>query len=602
MNQRSATTPEHDVESILVYRRLVGWVAVVTGVFAAATTALSLLHRAGVLLAAALYLGLLFAALLTSRTALQTRFERAAQTSDRWSRLRRRLATGLPLLLVLAGIVLVVWRFAGIAALTSVPLIGPLLAGLAPAAWLPASGVGDLSQRTALYLGVLLALMAPVAALLGPYFAGVSRREMPDGPGLACWFRFATWVLAVVATVLLVRGIYRPVLDVVATSVLLAIHGLLLLEIVVRMVTARGRARRPGAGEVFTGARTLTDLFLLRLVASRFSPIGSLFGVLADVFGIDLKGTWALGFIRRSLVPLALGLLFLGWLGSSLVVVNVDEQGVRERFGSVRGEPLGPGLQVSLPWPIDRVRRVPVARVDSLTLGYAGQKRGASMLWTVRHSEEEYNLLVSDGNDLVTINGVLYYRVDDIRRYLYNWQNPVGMLQSIADRVMMRMTQDRRLEDVLSENLAAFSSAMEDEIQEQARREGLGIAVVDLSLVGLHPPVDVATSYQAVVGAAIERGTREFEGNAYRNRRLPDALARAQRERQDAEAFAVSRTAEARGRAGALKAQAEGFRIDPDLFRYRRRLERMEEILDGRKYYLVDSRFERDGGVIWLLE
>ena len=75
----------------------------------------------------------------------------------------------------------------------------------------------------------------------------------------------------------------------------------------------------------------------------------------------------ALTVVRRSLEPLAIGLCLVGWLSTSLTVVGIEEQGLVERLGvPVQGQPLMPGLHLHWPWPVDRVFRIPVQRVQAL--------------------------------------------------------------------------------------------------------------------------------------------------------------------------------------------------------------------------------------------
>ena len=65
--------------------------------------------------------------------------------------------------------------------------------------------------------------------------------------------------------------------------------------------------------------------------------------------GIDLRSTWALTVVRRSLEPLVIGLFFVGWLSTSLTVVGVDEQGLVERLGvPVGGQPSDAGASRAL--------------------------------------------------------------------------------------------------------------------------------------------------------------------------------------------------------------------------------------------------------------
>ena len=58
--------------------------------------------------------------------------------------------------------------------------------------------------------------------------------------------------------------------------------------------------------------------------------------------GIDLRSTWALTVVRRSLEPLLIGLCLVGWLSTSLTVV-AEEQGLVELGRAARARRLSRG-------------------------------------------------------------------------------------------------------------------------------------------------------------------------------------------------------------------------------------------------------------------
>ena len=116
------------------------------------------------------------------------------------------------------------------------------------------------------------------------------------------------------------------------------------------------------------------DLGLLSALGSRPNILASVLDTGERQLGIDLRSTWALTVVRRSIEPLLIGLCLLAWLSTSLTVVGVQEQGLIERLGvPVEGKPLSPGLHLHDPWPVDQVFRIPVQRVQALQVGHEGQ-------------------------------------------------------------------------------------------------------------------------------------------------------------------------------------------------------------------------------------
>lgn len=351
------------------------------------------------------------------------------------------------------------------------------------------------------------------------------------------------------------------------------------------------------------GAERPADSVFLRVVASRTDPFRSVLSILAEVFDVDLGSAFALRVAERALLPIALGLVVALWLSSALVMVGVREAVVVERFGRLRTqEPLAPGLHVKLPWPIETAHRVGTHEVRTFTIGYEGQVQGASMLWTVSHSAKEHLLLLGDGQDLISINAILAYRLADAKAALYATQDPEPTLRALADRVVLQTIVSRTLDEVLSENLAALADAMERRIQEECDARGLGIEIVDLLLVGLHPPIAVAPDYQSVIGAEIEKRALETAALAYREETVPAAHAEAATAIADAESYRASRLATARGEAEAFRALERSYAAAPQLYLFRRKLETLEKQLGTRHVHVLDDRIERDGGSIWILD
>jgi regulator of protease activity HflC (stomatin/prohibitin superfamily) len=442
--------------------------------------------------------------------------------------------------------------------------------------------------------GLLLAL-AFAAVVLARYYQATSARELPDAYGLASGFRVAAWLALLAASSLMLRAVGRPLWEQGTAWALLALPALFAVELTLHGFA--GLIRRPRAGEAF-GA----DLLLTRTLGSSFNLVQSLFTAVERTFGVDVRSSWALRFLRRAALPALLALGSLAWLLSSVVVLDAAQVGVRERFGRVMPGALEPGLHLGLPWPLDRVRRVDAQSARSLPIGYTEAKSGAQALWTQYHAAEEFNLLLGDGRDLVTINAELVYRVGDAHDWLYGCQNPERALETLAYRVLMGDTVDQTLDQVLSLEIGDFSARMTEAIQREADEHQLGVEVLAFDLRGLHPPVAVANDYQAVVAAQIDRGTYIMEAQAYRYGALPKAEADAVRATRRAQADEAGRLSKAKGEAIAFETIGAQYGANPELYRYRRRLETLEQVLQDNPHYVIDARIERDGGALWVLE
>jgi membrane protease subunit HflK len=342
---------------------------------------------------------------------------------------------------------------------------------------------------------------------------------------------------------------------------------------------------------------------VLRLLGSRTNAVASVLDVAQAQLGIDLRSTWAFTVVRRSVEPLAIGLCLVGWLTTSLTVINPAEEGLVETLGVPRaGAPLAPGLHLHWPWPIDRVIRIPAKRMQTLTVGHEGEGEGGpeDVLWARAHALNEYTLLLGDGRDLITVDAAVQFRIADARAWHYNSQNPADALRAVAYRAVMRATVNRTLSDALSENLVRLTGRMRAMVQDDADRLGLGVEVVAFTVGGMHPPVSVAPDYQAVVSAELRKVTDIVLAEAYRNQTLPQAESAGTLMVNTVRGDGLTALGRGAGEAWSFRALESEYRAAPSEYVFRRRLETLERGLAGRRYTVVDSRVQRDGGELWM--
>jgi regulator of protease activity HflC (stomatin/prohibitin superfamily) len=432
------------------------------------------------------------------------------------------------------------------------------------------------------------------AATTVHYLARVDHASFPEALGLCRGARLVAWILGVAscAEALSWLGQY---------SVVQGLHFAILVAnagVCYGLITAQ--QPKGQTAQVYP-----LDFGVLSLLGSRPNIIASIVDAAERQLGIDVRSTWALTVVRQSLIPLVAGLCFAGWLSTSLSVVGIDEQGLVERFGvAVRGQPLMPGLHVHWPWPIDRVFRLPVQRVQSLTVGHEGEEEGGpeNVLWTVQHAPNEYTLVLGNGRDLITVDATVQYRIADPRAWRYNNQNPADALRAIAYRAVMRNTVNRTLADALSENIVTLAHTMRAMVQQDADALGLGIYVENFTVGGMHPPVPVASEYEAVVSAQLAEATAIANAQTFRNQTLPEAESSALVSENQAEADGAKALATAAGEAWGFRAIETQYLSSPEEYFFRRRLETLENDLAGRRFTIVDSRIQRDGGELWLTQ
>ncbi|MFC1474731.1 protease modulator HflK [bacterium] len=458
------------------------------------------------------------------------------------------------------------------------------------------TGAPAVAEKTALGLGLLCLVFAFVSLTVSRYYAEQPKAEFPEVQGLGYWYKLGVWIFMIAAVSLFMRGLKFPMWEAAICKIITIFIILLVAEMLARAVGAMFSPK-----QTYDKITIKIDFLFLRILVSKANPVSSFFESLEEYFGINLKSTWALDFAKRSLLPIAVLLALVGWLCTSLVMISLTEQGIHERFGKpVSREPLEPGLHLIYPRPIDRIVRVPVHRTNVMGIGYEEAVVGASMLWTKAHAAEEYSLLIGDGRDLVSVNAELIWRVGDIYEYLYGSQNPEETLKVLAYRVLLKETVDKNLDGVLSENVETFCDRVRDAIQKEAEGHHLGIEVTAFYLKGLHPPIDVAPDYQAVISAQVDKVTRIINANVYREQTLPMTRAEALWAVNGALAQKNTRLMEAKGEAIKFTTLEKQYSVSPELFRMRRRMETLEKTLKMKPLYIIDDRIEGVGGSLWI--
>ncbi len=346
---------------------------------------------------------------------------------------------------------------------------------------------------------------------------------------------------------------------------------------------------------------------LATIFFSRWNPIASLFDWLEGLFGIDIQGTWIIQYVRSLLEPLVALLLFIGWCSTSMVVIHPTESGVRTVFGVPQNTVLESGFHWKLPLPFGAIHRVSTHRIEQLSIGHSeeleeldGEGEPESILWANQHVSEEFLLLLGDGHDVISADGVLEYRISNVHDYLFESQNPEEVLESVVYQVLMDQTASRTLEEALSENLTELAQTVTNDIQERMAKYRLGIEPIVFTFTALHPPVSVAKDYQEVVSAQIDVLTKKYRAEQYRLQSLPKARAEKVTGIELAKQDAAHLLASARGESASFEGLRQTVRQAQDLYRFRVRQDNLQKIITGKSVIILDHRLEQEGATLWI--
>jgi len=483
-----------------------------------------------------------------------------------------------------------------------------LLRKLAAAA--PVSLEGMLASSW-IFVGV-----AFVSFLLAKYTAGLATQApwRPLRPGANYSMSCALGSL-LVAIALVFHHFELPIVEQVVSYVIPIVLAVMAGEILLLFIMSIYRPRVAGQ-EV----RAAHDSRVLGMLTTSRGVLRTTAETLDYQFGFKVSETWFYRFMERAIAPLILFQLLALYLLSCFVMVDTGEQAVIEFFGRPRqrGNPLGPGLHLKWPWPIEIAYRHPVRRVDLLSIGEELKEDVPGFLWTESHAHEAFNLLVAtreegaaepgapEGarkDEVVPVSMVsgtiyVYYAVNSLRDYLYRYSDPRGALSALCYRELARYAASADFLQLLGTQRADAAKTLHERFQRRANEMKLGVEIVDVNLQGIHPPVEVGEAFEDVVGAMEDKQAEIHRGEAYYNAIVPEAKAQAERVRLEAEAKSLWRKRVEPARAERFLARLKLFKKAPGVYRCRELIRAMVEALARSQKIIVPRWVDTDEVII----
>jgi len=455
----------------------------------------------------------------------------------------------------------------------------------------------DVSTQQPLVCAIIMTAIAFVSFLLSRYATGMSAeprwKPLRAGGSFFLTVALVSFVLAIALA--LVHFQIEPLLKIVGYVVpaLLVVLG---IETALNIVLDIYRPRLKGQY-----SRAAFDSRLLGIINEPGGIFRSVAAAIDYQFGFQVSQTWFYKLLEKAIIPLILFSAGTLYLASCIVVVSPSEEAIVERFGNplAGGDQvrlIGPGFHLKLPWPIDIAYRYPTKQVMELYIGYVPKKDPKTgelvpetkLLWGQSHYEQEYDLLVAAeyraediGEELmegappvgmVKANIPVQYRIKDLYAYIYGHSDPAKLLEGICYRELARFAASAQVEvedrgagqnpdmkSLLGAGRTRAKQVLTKRIQAAADELRLGVEVVFVGLQGIHPPPEVASDYQAVVGAVQEKQALVLDAEAEYNQSLSTLVGSVARAARLAELAAQYQAAEEQGQTEEAKRLGEQF-------------------------------------------
>ena len=304
--------------------------------------------------------------------------------------------------------------------------------------------------------------------------------------------------------------------------------------------------------------------------------------------------------LRRWLVFSAVIVLGLTGLRSMFYTVGVDEQALVLRFGQMvqADRAVEPGLHWKMPWPIDRVHRFRTGRLNSLAVGNMADAN-TPMIWHFDHGDT--TTYISGDNNLFLPYLIVHYRIKNPRDYYLHYRSGAAdrLLEYQANQLLTHIFATKDYYDIALFERQEWTTAAERNLQRLLDEMNAGIEIVSFSLMDLHPPKDIAASYENVVAAYQNREQSLNEAERYYNTKLPETRGAAHKTVTEARSMAQARVKLSEGEAENYKMRLSGFRKSGHIGKILLSHQAAEKSLKGRKLFLVDPKSGIDARLLY---
>jgi membrane protease subunit HflK len=217
--------------------------------------------------------------------------------------------------------------------------------------------------------------------------------------------------------------------------------------------------------------------------------------------------------------------------------IGPAERGVVTQLGRYN-RTLGPGVNLTLPWPLERLTKVNVSEARSVDLGTD-------------------DLMLTGDQNLIDIAYSVSWYIRDPQLYLFELRDPQGTVSQVAESAMRSVIAQVTLNDAMGPKRGDIVAAVQNEMQQILDEYRTGIVINNVAIRKADPPDAVNEAFKKVTAA-------QQQAQSYINGANTYATQVVQRAQGDATAFD--------------KVYAQ-YKLAPEVTRRRMYYETMERVL-----------------------
>jgi membrane protease subunit HflK len=235
-----------------------------------------------------------------------------------------------------------------------------------------------------------------------------------------------------------------------------------------------------------------------------------------------------------------LGFILVWLVVTSMHSIAPGQRGVVTQFGRY-SRTLGPGVSLTLPSPIERVKKIDVEKIQSIDMG----------------SSSSDDLMLTGDQNLLDLAYSVRWNIRTPELYLFQMAQPDETIREVAESSMRAVVSRVSLNDAMGDRRAEIESQVAQNMQRILDSYHSGIQVQGIAIKQADPPDAVNDAFKQVTAA-------QQQAQSYIN---------------SANAYSLQLRQKAQGEATAFDKVYEQYKLAPEVTRRRMYYETMEQVL-----------------------
>ncbi|HKK13810.1 MAG TPA: FtsH protease activity modulator HflK [Gammaproteobacteria bacterium] len=275
----------------------------------------------------------------------------------------------------------------------------------------------------------------------------------------------------------------------------------------------------------------------------------------------------------------------LVWLASGFYIVDQGKRGVVLRFGAYSSIAM-PGPHWHLPYPVEQVKKVDVEQRRYVEVGYRTASGRANKMVPVPREA----LMLTQDENIVSVQIAVQYQVKDPRAYLFNVRDPQDTLKQVAESAVREVVGKNKMDFLLTKGRSEVVARTKKLMQSILDQYDTGQMVVNVTLQDAQPPDQVQAAFADAIKAREDEQRLKNEAQGYANDVIPKARGKAARALEEANGYKQRVIARSEGDTRRFLELLGEYEKAPKVTRKRMYLDTMQDVLSNSSKVTVDVK------------